>query len=239
MKKRNFLTTAALAALVAAQMAMPIMAAPATNQIPAGSDQHTTIGIVEASSKSAAQASFDIPMYLVVAAVNNESVIEKPTNYGIKNTATGQDANPIGVTKMQIENLADYNAGDLDNSGWVSVGENGTLSNKRQIKLQLGSLWMPDTSKAGKNKKVDVSIEVGSTFRDTDDSNGDKVYKPIKQGEFLDLAVNGNVKSEARTDGKASSQFKVTYTVSPLDKTTNKPLSAVYVGDVKAEAGLQ
>ena len=117
MKKRNFLTTAALAALVAAQMAMPIMAAPATNQIPAGSDQHTTIGIVEASSKSAAQASFDIPMYLVVAAVNNESVIEKPTNYGIKNTATDKNANPIGVTKMQIENLSDYNGQDLSNSG--------------------------------------------------------------------------------------------------------------------------
>lgn len=238
MKKRNFLTTAALAALVAAQMAMPIMAAPATNQIPAGSDQHTTIGIVEASSKSAAQASFDIPMYLVVAAVNNESVIEKPTNYGIKNTATGTDANPIGVTKMQIENLADYDNQNLDNSGWVSVGENGALDDKRKIKLQLGSLWMPDTSNKAKNEKVDVPIEVGSTFRDTDD-NGDKVYKPIKQGEFLDLAVNGNVKAETRTDGKASSQFKVTYTVSPLDKTTNKPLSAVYVGDNKTEAGLK
>lgn len=238
MKKRNFLTTAALAALVAAQMAMPIMAAPATNQIPAGSDQHTTIGIVEASSKSAAQASFDIPMYLVVAAVNNESVIEKPTNYEIKNTATGQDANPIGVTKMQIENLADYDDQNLDASGWVSVGENGTLSNKRQIKLQLGSLWMPDTSTAGKNVKVDVPIAEGSTFRAADD-NGDKVYKPIEQGKFLDLAVNGTVQATTRTDGKASSQFKVTYTVSPLDKTTHKPLSAVYVGDVKADAGLQ
>lgn len=238
MKKRNFLTTAALAALVAAQMAMPIMAAPATNQIPAGSDQHTTIGIVEASSKSAAQASFDIPMYLVVAAVNKESVIEKPTNYGIKNTATGTDANPIGVTKMQIENLAEYKDADLNNSGWVSVGENGALDNKRKIKLQLGTLWMPDTSTSGKNVKVDVPIEVGSTFRAADD-NGDKVYKPIKQGEFLDLAVNGTVQSTTRTDGKASSQFKVTYTVSPLDKTTNKPLSAVYVGDNKTEAGLQ
>lgn len=237
MKKRNFLTTAALAALVATQMAMPIMAAPATNQIPAGSDQHTTIGIVEASSKSAAQASFDIPMYLVVAAVNNETVIEKPTNYGIKNTATDKNANPIGVTKMQIENLAVYNDQDLDNSGWVSVGEMGALNNKRQIKLQLGSLWMPDTSTSGKNVKVDVPIEVGSTFRAADDS-GDKVYKPIKQGEFLDLTVNGTVKPEARTDGKASSQFKVTYTVSPLDKTTNKPLSAVYVGDDKTDAGL-
>ena len=238
MKKRNFLTTAALAALVAAQMAMPIMAAPATNQIPAGSDQHTTIGIVEASSKSAAQASFDIPMYLVVAAVNNESVIEKPTNYGIKNTATDKNANPIGVTKMQIENLSDYNDQDLSNSGWVSVGENGTLDNARKIKLQLGSLWMPDTSAKGKNVKVDVPIAEGSTFRDTDD-NGDKVYKPIEQGKFLDLAVNGTVQSTTRTDGKASSQFKVTYTVSPLDKTTHKPLSAVYVGDVKEEAGLK
>lgn len=237
MKKRNFLTTAALAALVAAQMAMPIMAAPATNQIPAGSDQHTTIGIVEASSKSAAQASFDIPMYLVVAAVNNESVIEKPTNYGIKNTATDKNANPIGVTKMQIENLSDYNSQDLSNSGWVSVGENGTLDNARKIKLQLGTLWMPDTSASGKNVKVDVPIAEGSTFRDTDD-NGDKVYKPIEQGKFLDLAVNGTVLSTTRTDGKASSQFKVTYTVSPLDKTTHKPLSAVYVGDVKADAGL-
>lgn len=236
MKKMNFLTTAALAAALAAQMAMPILAASANNQ-PTG-DQHTTIGIVEASSKSAAQASFDIPMYLVVAAVNDESVIEKPTNYGITNTATDKDANPIGVTKMQIENLAEYDANDLDNSGWVSVGENGTLDNKRKIKLQLGSLFMPDTSSAGKGVKVDVPIETGSTFRAEDDASGEKVYKPIKVGEFLNLAVNGSVEKTVRTDGKATSQFKVTYTVSPLDKTTNKPLSAVYVGDVKADAGL-
>ena len=98
---------------------------------------------------------------------------------------------------------------------------------------------MPDTSTRGKIVKVDVPIEVDSTFRAVDDNSGEKVYKPIKQGEFLELAVNGTVQSTARTDGKASSQFKVTYTVSPLDKTTNKPLSAVYVGDVKADAGLQ
>lgn len=240
MKKRNFLTTAALAALVAAQMAMPIMAAPATNQIPAGSDQHTTIGIVEASSVSAAQASFDVPLYLVVAAVSGQGNIQAPTNYKISNkAATGGKS--IGVTKMQIENLGEYNANSLATSAWAIVdGNNGspTINNQRQIALQLGSLWMPSTVDKAKNEKVAVTFGANTFFQGTDDNSGKATYKPIEAGKDMDIPVNGQVQNTTRTDGKATSQFKVTYTVSPLDDN-NQPLSAIYVGDDKKDAGLQ
>ena len=234
MKKRNFLTTATLAALVAAQMAMPVMAAPATNV--ATDDQHTTIGISELKKKSAAQASFDVPLYLVVAAVEKQAAIEKPTNYKIENKTEGY---AVGVTKMQIENLAEYKENDLDNSGWVIVDNNNgnpTLDNKRKISLQLGSLWMPSTEGKAVNEKVNVPIEANSFFREAD-NGGKAVYKKIVKDNPLQIAVNGTVAAVERADKSASSQFKVTYTVSPLldDGTV---LSAVYVGDKKDEAGL-
>ena len=59
MKKRNFLTTAALAALVAAQMAMPVMAAKTNNKLDKidttkdytaddlKNNGHTTFGVIE------------------------------------------------------------------------------------------------------------------------------------------------------------------------------------------------
>ena len=237
MKKRNFLTTAALAALVAAQMAMPVMAATADNQ-PSG-DQHTTIGISEASELSAAQVSFDVPMYLVVAAVSGQGNIAVPKNYKITNLAkTGSKS--IGVTKMQIENLEEYKSGDLANSGWAIVdGNNGqpTINNNRQIALQLGTLWMPATTDKAKNEKVQVTFGENSTFTGANDGQGKPTYKPIEAQNALDIAVNGLVENTQRTDKKASSQFKVTYTLSPLDDK-NQPLSAVYLGDSKDDAGL-
>lgn len=236
MKKRNFLTTATLAALVAAQMAMPVMAQPATNK--PGTDQHTTIGISEAKKKSAAQASFDVPLYLVVAAVENQEDIEKPDNYKIENKTEGY---AIGVTKMQIENLAEYKASDLDNSGWVIVDNNNgnpTLDNKRKIALQLGTgLWMPDTTSAGQGKKVDVQFDVNSFFRGEDTAAGKPTYKKIENGTPLDIPVSGKVQPTIRADKKATSQFKVTYTVSPLN-ADGTVFTATYVGDKKDEAGL-
>lgn len=234
MKKRNFLTTAALAALVAAQMAMPIMAAPATNATTG--DQHTTIGILESATKPADQASFDVPLYLVVAAVDQQGTIAKPDNYVIKNLSTGTDAKAIGVTKMQVENLAAYDENNLANSGWVIVDQSADKDNSRKISLQLGSQWLPSTETAGVNNKVLVDFAESSFFRGAD-KNGEKTYTKIEPGKTLAIAVNGTVQSTTRTDKKASSQFKVTYTVSPLDDD-GKVLSAVYVGDDKTDAGL-
>ena len=234
MKKRNFLTTATLAALVAAQMAMPVMAQPATNK--PGTDQHTTIGISEAKKKSAAQASFDVPLYLVVAAVENQADIEKPDNYKIENKTEGY---PIGVTKMQIENLGDYTG--ADGTGWAIVNGNGgnpTIANNRQIALQLGTdLWMPETVNAGQNVKVDVLFAANSFFREADTVDGKPTYKKIEESTPLVIPVAGKVQATTRADKKATSQFKVTYTVSPLN-ADGTVFTATYVGDKKDEAGL-
>ena len=226
MKKRNFLTTATLAALVAAQMAMPVMAKTGNND--------TTIGIAETKVKPSTQVSADVPLYLVVAAVENQEVIEKPNNYQIKNETENLS---IGVTKMQIENLGDY-TGENGN-GWAIVdGNNGnpTIANKRQIALQLGTLWMPDTTQKPKNEKVVVDIPAGSTFRDVD-QNGKEIYKAITKANPMQIAVNGKVLGTNRDNKNATSQFKVTYTLSPLDDA-GKVFTAAYAGDIKEDAGL-
>ena len=226
MKKRNFLTTATLAALVAAQMAMPVMAQPANN--------NTTIGIAETKVAPGTQVSADIPLYLVVAAVDQKDAIEKPDNYEIKN---GTENLSIGVTKMQIENLGNYTGADGDGWGIVDNSQGtATLDNNRQIALKLGTLWMPETIAKAANEKVDVAITAGSTFRAAD--QGDKtIYVPIKKDKPMNIAVEGKVLATSRENKKATSQFKVTYTISPLD-ANGEVFTAAYAGDNKAEAGL-
>ena len=97
---------------------------------------------------------------------------------------------------------------------------------------------MPSTVDKAKNEKVAVTFGANTFFQGADDNSGKATYKPIEAGKDMDIPVNGQVQNTTRTDGKATSQFKVTYTVSPLDDN-NQPLSAIYVGDDKKDAGLQ
>lgn len=224
-----------LAVMVASQ-GMVAFAAPANNN-PIG-DQHTTIGIMEATEK-VGQASFEVPLYVTTAAISNETALMCPEGYDIKNTSKDPDAHNIGVLSVTVEKIGDWDI----------------VSNpikRTQVKLTIGDLVLPEVSDTQKSNTV--------TFLDNAYASGTNAFYDqdttklvaIKKGETLaqagnqiapgdanykGLEITGTVANVTRTNKKAAAQFRVTYVVSALDDQGN-PIGNTYVGDNKAAAGL-
>lgn len=226
-----------LAVMVASQ-GMVAFAAPADNN-PTG-DQHTTIGIMEATEK-VGQASFEVPLYVTTAAIKGQADLMCPEGYDIKNTAKDPDAHDIGVLSVKVERVGTWNT--------VST----TPNTKNEVKLVIGDLILPEVNGTTTSKTV--------TFLDNSYNSGDNAFyktatnkvTAIPKGQTLaqvgnniapgdanykGLDITGTVQAVDRTNEKAAAQFRVTYVVSALDDQGD-PIGNTYVGDDKAAAGLQ
>ena len=107
MMKKKFFASAALAAIIAAQAAMPAMAAYTADNNPYG-DQHTTFGVRESDADALpGQVSFQVPLYVTMVARKGQTKMDVPDNYKIQNNAVSSAANlnEIGVVKVTAEHL--------------------------------------------------------------------------------------------------------------------------------------
>ena len=253
MKKRNFLTTAALAALVAAQMAMPVMAAKTNNNLDKldqstdyqetdlKSDGHTTFGVVEGEIAASNQLSVEVPLYVTMAATSNSTSMIVPTEYRIKNTgnpvqtAGGTTTGNIGVTAITTS--------EVNGSTWTIVandGEVGTDDKKMTFNLGNHAVTAKNSTVYSDYKTVD---NVNSQFVTTDGQTlANNTLKPITPGtgdtDGLAVNISSNIASLDRKSGtgKTVGVVKVKYEFAALD-SQNKPIQAVYIGDKKSEAG--
>lgn len=239
MKKRKKLVAAVLAALVVSQ-SMTALANPSDNN-PKG-DEHTTIGIMEATSE-VGQASFEVPLYVTTAAISDKAELMCPEGYDIKNTSKGNDAHNIGVLSVSVERIGT----------WDTV--EGTPNGKNEVKLTIGELVLPAVNGTTKKQTVDIRTDAkgkASVFYGRTTGKLDKVTA-IEKGKTLAEAVNGvaptaanykgltiegTVQNTTRNNKKAAAQFRVTYVVSALDDNGD-PIGNTYVGDDKTAAGLQ
>ena len=225
-----------LAVMVASQ-GMVAFAAPANNN-PTG-DQHTTIGIMEATEK-VGQVSFEVPLYVTTAAISQQADLMCPEGYDIKNTAQGDDAHDIGVLSVTVQRIGT----------WDIV--TNTPTKKTDVKLVIGDLVLPEVNA---NKQSNTVTFLGGKYTGGTnaffDQNTGKLIA-IKKGETLaqagnqiapgatgykGLEITGKVQVVERTNEKAAAQFRVTYVVSALNKTTGAPIGNTYVGDDKTAAG--
>ena len=224
MTNKKKLLSAALAVTTVMGLAVPAMAAdPTEKEIEANSD--TTIAIFE-TEIDPTNVSFEVPLYVTLAAVNNQTNVVVPDNYGITNTSDGGEVtHGIGVTAMEFTKL--------EGSTFSTVQESSVTS-QYNIRLSIGNVLMPAMSAAG-TKAVDFSKK--------DDDGSEVAFitstKPtkIEAGKTLDLPIKGTVQSATRTSGDAVAQFKVTYIVSALD-AAGDPIGAPYAGNDSEAAGL-
>lgn len=241
MKKRKKLVAAVLAALVVSQ-SMTALANPSDNN-PKG-DEHTTIGIMEATTE-VGQASFEVPLYVTTAAISGQEKLMCPEGYDIKNTSKGTDAHDIGVLSVSVEKIG--------TGTWKTVTTAPT--NDNEVKLTIGDLVLPAVDDTTKKSTVDILNDAAgqaSVFYGHTTGKNNKVTA-IKKGKTLAEAANGIaptaanykgleitgiVKNMDRANKKAAAQFRVTYVVSALDDAGD-PIGNTYVGDNKAAAGLQ
>ena len=256
MKKKKLAASLFLAGALAAQAAMPSLAAYTADNNPYG-DQHTTFGVRESTETELKnQISFQVPLYVTVVAIKNANgKMAVPTNYIIKNTGNGDTT--IGVTKVTAEHLG---------STW-SVVNNTITPTENSMKFSLGKLDVAtkltkktDTSgdyeytpsplekKGDKNVLFDVTSEKerekvlaaaeNSQFVKKNADLKNKVY-PLAKNEENNLTLSAETKgNEARSDKKTVAVFKVVYTVSALD-TKGDPINSAtpYAGEDAAQAG--
>lgn len=224
MKIQKKLLGTLLAATMTMSLAVPAMAAdPTEAEKKANAD--TIISIFN-TTVDPTNVSFEVPLYVTMAAVTNKADVVVPDNYGIKNTSTEEVPNGIAVTAMSFSKL--------EGSTFETVATNSVNANN-QIYLTIGNVVMPAMDAPG-TKAVDLKTgaDMGeSAFYNT----GTSKFTKIDSGETLALPLKGVVQSAERTDGDTVAQFKVTYVVSALD-AAGDPIGAPYIGNDSEAAGL-
>lgn len=218
------LLSAVLAATTVMGLAVPAMAAdPTANEIEANAD--TTIAIFN-TTVDPTNVSFEVPLYVTLAAVTNKPDVVVPDNYGITNTSDGGDVpNGIGVTAMSFSKLT---------GSTFNTTQDSTVASLTDIRLSIGNVLMPVMNAPG-TKAVD--------FTKKDNTGGEVAFitsnKPTKidAGKTLELPIKGLVQNAARSDQNAVAQFKVTYVISALN-AAGDPIGAIYAGNDSEAAGL-
>lgn len=222
MKIQKKLLGTLLAATMTMSLAVPAMAAdPTAEEKKANAD--TIISIFN-TTVDPTNVSFEVPLYVTMAAVSNKADVVVPDNYGIKNTSTEEVTHGIAVTAMSFTKLEGSDFSTVDTS---------TVTDNSHIYLTIGNVVMPAMTQPG-TKAVD--IKTGANMGESAFYKTGK-YTAIGSNETLQLDLAGKVNQAVRTDKKAVAQFKVTYVVSALDSNGN-PIGAPYVGNDSEAAGL-
>ncbi len=242
-------------AMAAAMMVAPITASAEEWQGPTGNgvgnDEvhtgdkaefgHTTFSVIEAK-QNPNNVSFEVPLYVTMAAIDGETDLIVPENYSITNTSAklvgaggvnelnSADAFDIAVIKMDFSKLA----GSTYNTVASGGGAKGMV-------LTVGGATMPALSEAG-TESVDLK-SAANKFHDGSkfvaipaiDKTVDNVT--ITPELVLPIVATLGAPAEITENAGAAAQFKITYTVSALDGDGNL-MGSVYAGDDKALAGL-
>ena len=250
MRKKKMLASAVLTTMAVMQLAMPVMAAQTNNgmekldkdtdvytQKELTANGHTTFGVFESADKvSDKQVSFEVPLYVTMAAEKGKTAMTLPKadSYYIENTVEDAAKNPIGVVGLEVK--------EVEGNKWQIVGA-GTAAKQYDMSFKLGGYtfdkinevfysmkdWKTATKNAAKTTFVDPQGGKGTTYKD--------------QPGLIPITGKTTIPMEstiANIDNRQNSQtagvFKVVYTVAMVDPDTNQPMASTYVGDSKVGA---
>lgn len=241
MRKKKVFATAAIAALAAAQMAMPVMAAKTNNdkedlsadkslEQELKDNGHTTFKVFESENSVVdGQVSFEVPLYVTMAAVKGDAELKVPTGYYIKNTNAEAANNPIGVINI-----------DVKPEGWSIVSERTAPSADKEMQFTLGDVKFKAATAGGdvvnmynwdNETEKNVFLDSIASYTDLNSKTHNKVYQITDK---LDLNLAGKVQQlSTRKNSNTVAAFKVVYTIAAIDPTTGQPKGATYVGDSK------
>ena len=198
MKMKKFLATSVLTTAAIVQMAMPAFAADQSNGSPeTNKAAHTQFGVIESSKDVSGQVSFEVPLYVTMAAVSNKDKMAVPSKdaYYIENTSksivnadgTEEPTEPIGVTNMEVKGL---------NGGWSIVAVAPTTATgptdpkAHQMTFILGGEVFKAMDPTGKQTIYDDSI-----------SYAEETIKVGDDGKYVPGQATGTSKKVAMMKG--------------------------------------
>lgn len=169
--------------------------------------------------------SYEVPLYYTFAILKNKdgkskSKIILPEGYGIRSTITPSE--PLVVTKLDVSSV---------NGGTWSLTEafdNTETATTRKMKVSIGGFQLPQITAAdtvGKDR-IDVRTQQSSFYKNGSYQvlGGIGADGNVLNDGFMELPVNVEIPEVYDpTDGNGTytAQFRVKYTLSPLDGAGN------------------
>ena len=180
MKIRKVLATGVLTTAALIQAAMPAFAAKQSNGSPVDQPAaHTQFGIVESDKDVSGQVSFEVPLYVTMAAVSKKTKMAVPSKdaYYIENTSPSikvedpqnpgtykeEPTEPIGVTSLEVKGL---------DGGWSIVAAKDAGWDTEKTKADAGDASHQMTFTLGKHKFKAMSATGNLTIYDNSAKGG-------------------------------------------------------------------
>ena len=176
------------------------------------------VGVTELTDKN---ISFEVPLYYVVSVTQERGGTAKVTcpdqnAYSITNTSKGTQS--VAVTQVGVQGVT---GGEWSLVEGTSLGSSATDKN---IRMTVGGIELPSLTKGSQTKHYKATDLNDNTFH----KNGK--YMPMKpynaaapQDSTITIPVTAEVSTsyQVQADTKPVAQFKLLYTVSPLDNNGN------------------
>lgn len=204
--------------LVTAGVGGGARAADPLDGIPYPSSQNkagqTAVGVRVVSADTTV-LSFEVPLYVTVAVLDNQPQAIVPNHYGITNTSKNVDGTPaqIAVTGLRLTALAGRT--------WQTASLSSP-THEKGIYTTIGGAVLPQIRLDAGEQTVEVDLTANDNrFYDTTTSK----YRGIGAG-YYDLPLTGTVKSMTRANTDAAAQFKLEYSISLFDTTSNTPIGS-------------
>lgn len=176
------------------------------------------VGVTELTDKN---ISFEVPLYYVVSVTQERGKAAQVTcpdqdAYSITNTSKGTQS--VAVTQVGVQGVT---GGEWSLVEGTSLGSSATDKN---IRMTVGGIELPSLTKGSQTKQYKATDLNNNTFY----QNGKYVQmKPYDAARPQDSTITIPVTAEVSTsyqvqkNTKPVAQFKLLYTVSPLNKDGN------------------
>lgn len=222
---------ATFALIVLMASAVSVRTVPAAQRGQASPDGKTkvNVGVTELTDN----VSFEVPLYYVMCVTNDETnnvVVRQPDDgqYRIVNTSKGtQD---VAVTEIVVNGVA---GGSWELTDQASLGTSPT---DRKISMTVGEIPLPAVAAGDTN--ANAAVETGKSdnvfYRNGAYTRLSPYDKAHPENSTVLIPVSAEVSSayKVQADVKSAAQFKLCYTVSPLNKNGDL-MKAYYNGPEK------
>ena len=236
MKKRTKIWAMVAAGAMILSLSATALAAPAGPDEQAANG-HTTIGVMEAKNNPK-NVSFEVPLYVTMAAVAGQTDVQMPTTaYKITNSSTNADGNvpgySIAVTSISFQ--------AVKGGTWGITPTVPTTGAGKVMQLSIGGVPVDQTVAAGgANPAAPIFLNTnvtGSVFYNTVSHKPEEISADPAVGNSLTIPLSGKIADNAvAADAPASPQFKVKYTISAVGEN-HDVIGKTYVGNDSREAG--
>lgn len=195
---------------------------------------HSTFSVI-LGQKEAGNMSFEVPLYVTMAAIGGQDEVLTPTNYSIINTSAKYiDDETVDESDYDII-VSGIQFTKLEEATYSTVVTKG--SEYHEMVFSIGGIVMPAISR--ELGEVSIQVRVSDYESIFYSNNQYTVIPPIGQTE-LSIPLVATLSDIPNFDNNkgTSAQFKVCYTVSPVN-AGGDILGSVYAGDDKVSAGLE